>query len=147
MTWGWVNYQQKFFLKWTNPLRTAYFTSKKSFIIRSVFDSTFVHFCAFCSSTDQTFETLSMFCCRGDPASPKWTPDGHWSTPAELVSSTPCALETPLSAFLHQGRTQWLITVDRSGAGHFLFHVYSFLHGLPAIYMDTCCILKIYAVW
>jgi len=22
MTWGWVNYQQKFFLKWTTPLRS-----------------------------------------------------------------------------------------------------------------------------
>jgi len=24
MTWGWVNYQQKFFLKWTTPLTNFY---------------------------------------------------------------------------------------------------------------------------
>lgn len=126
------------------PLRTVYFTLKKSFIIRSGFGSTFCSF--LCILLKHWSNFVHFFCCRGDPASPKWTPDGHWSTPAELVSSTPCALETPPSPFLHQGRTQWLITVDRSGAGNILFHVYSFLHGLPAIYMDTCCILKIYAV-
>jgi len=35
MTWGWVNYQQKFFQEWTNPLR-------HSFIIQNIFFMKFV---------------------------------------------------------------------------------------------------------
>ena len=89
---------------------------------------------------------VSIFCCREDPASPKWTPDGQQLESSSractyitmcIWNSTPC-----LSAFFYQVWTEWLVTLDQSGASDCFMFIHSTLDYQS--YMWLCCILNTY---